>query len=211
MSSLRLRGAPLTEALAAALVAAYALLWTTGSLDDAVKIGALVPAGWTGDVGGGLIPTVLTPLSSAFLHANLLHLLLNTVILVFCGGAVERSRGHAALGLLLLVGAFAASVFQVALSPHSMVPVIGASGAISAVIAAYALVGGTSRARQLGPLPPSVVNALWLFAAWVGLNVVQGSLFKTMGLSLAVGAHIGGFAAGLMIIPFTKARRGQAR
>lgn len=201
-----MRGAPLTEALAIALCAAHALFWATGSLAEAVDAGALVPARMVGDVAGGLLPVWLTPLSSAFLHANLLHLTFNAVVLVYCGAAVERSHGPGRLGLLLLVGAYAASLFQVAFSPHSTAPVIGASGAISAVIAAYALLGGAGRAKRLGPLSPALVNALWLFAAWVGLNVLQGSLFQTVGLSLAVGAHIGGFAAGLILMPLMSRR-----
>ncbi len=203
---MRVRGAPLTEALAVALCAAHTLFWVTGSFGEAVNAGALVPARIVGEVGGGLVPVWLTSLSSAFLHANLLHLAFNAVVLVYCGAAVERSHGPGRLGLLLLVGAYAASVFQVTFAPHSTVPVIGASGAISAVIAAYALLSGTGRARRLGPLSPALVNALWLFAAWVGLNILQGILFETVGLSLAIGAHIGGFAAGLILMPLMSRR-----
>lgn len=204
MNAWRLRGAPLTEAVAAALVAGHLLFWVTGTLDQAVSVGALVPARLIGDVGGGAVPAWLTPLSSAFLHGNWLHLTFNTVLLVYCGLAVERLRGSGALAVLLLVGAYAAALAQVAPAPHSTVPVIGASGAVSAVLAACALLTGTGRGKRLGPLSPALVNALWLFIAWVGLNVLQGSLFETMGLSLAVGAHIGGFAAGFVVTPLLK-------
>lgn len=182
-----------------ALVAAHLLFWFTASLEEAVFAGALVPARILGDVPAGLIPVWLTPVSSAFLHANLLHLGFNTLLLVYCGATVERVWGAARLCWMLLAGCYGAAAVQVAFDPHAMSPVIGASGAVSALIASYALLHPSPRVAAIGPFSPSTVQAAWLFVAWVALNVLQGVAFGTIGLALAVGAHIGGFAVGLLL------------
>ncbi len=197
----RLPGAPLTEALAVAILAAQALFWATGSLDQAVAEGALVAARVTGLMAPGAVPTWLTPLSCVFLHANLLHLGFNLLLLVYCGARVERVLGAGRTALMVLLGAYGAAAVQVALAPSSPGPVIGASGAISALIAAYALLHGPQRARRIGPFGPAPVRAAWLFAAWIALNLMQGFVFGSMGTALAVGAHIGGFLVGLIATP----------
>ena len=80
----------------------------------------------------------------------------------------------------------------------SPVPMIGASGAISAIVGAYALLFGERRARRIGPVPADVVHIAWLAAAWVGIQLLIGA--AGMGdVTVAIGAHIGGFAAGLVL------------
>ena len=199
MSRLRLREAPLTEALTAALVAAHLLFLLTGSLTDAVLEAALVPARITGVMPAGVVPALLTPVSSAFLHANLLHLGFNLLLLVFCGLQVEPVLGSGRTAILLTIGAYGAAAAEVALHPSLPEPVIGASGALSALIAAYALYFGPQRGRAFGPISAATVRALWLGAAWVALNVAQAWAFGTIGTGIAVGEHIGGFAVGLLL------------
>ena len=207
----RLAGAPLTEALSIAVVAAHVLLWATGADNQAVAEGALVAARVTGWMAPGAVPTVLTPLSSAFLHANLLHLAFNLLLLVYCGAQVERRIGSGGTGWMLLFGAYGAAAVQVALNPTSPDPVIGASGAISALIAAYALLHGRQRSARIGPFGPALVRGVWLLAAWTALNVLQAFVFGSMGTALAIGAHIGGFAVGLVATPLlARSRRERA-
>lgn len=191
--------APLIEALTVAIVGAHLLFWVTGSATDAILEGALVPGRLTGGVLPGLVPPLLTPLSSFFLHDGLLHLLFNTVILAFCGLLVEARLGTARTGFLLLVGCYGAALAEVVWQPEAAVPIVGASGGISALIAAYALLAGSARGRAIGPLSQNVVQALWLGAAWVGLNLLQGVAFGLMGTNIAVASHIGGFAVGLIL------------
>jgi membrane associated rhomboid family serine protease len=76
---------------------------------------------------------------------------------------------------------------------------VGASGAISAVLGAFALLFGRNKVKVASPALATLVNALWLGAAWIVLNILIGLTFETSGLRLAVAAHIGGFIAGLIL------------
>jgi membrane associated rhomboid family serine protease len=76
---------------------------------------------------------------------------------------------------------------------------VGASGAISALLGAYALLFGRNKVRIAHPGLATFVNALWLGAAWVGLQILVGLTFETTGLRIAIAAHIGGFVAGLLL------------
>jgi membrane associated rhomboid family serine protease len=145
-----------------------------------------------------LLPVWVTPLSATLIHGGLAHLALNLVMFVFCGRQVERALGAGPLVLLYVVGAYAAALGQWAFGPDAMVPMIGASGAISAIIAAYALLYGERRSRRLGPLSADLVHALWLGATWVGIQLLMG-IAGIGGVSIAIGAHIGGFLAGLVL------------
>ena len=149
------------------------------------------------------VPAWLTPLSCTLVHAGLAHLVLNLVMLGFCGAQVERVLGTRALLLLYFIGAYAAALGQWLLAPMSVVPVIGASGAISAVVGAYALLFGQRRAEAIGPIPGGVVHVVWLAAAWIGIQALIGfagmGLPGTGGAAVAVGAHTGGFIAGLAL------------
>ena len=98
---------------------------------------------------------------------------------------------------------------QVAIGPGSVVPVIGASGAISAVFAAYALLfarTGEDPATFLGlHISGETVRALRYAALWVGLQLLTAVAFNTPGQSgIAIWAHIGGFLAGLLLAPLLK-------
>lgn len=191
--------APLIEALTVAVVGAHLLFWLTGSASDAIMEGALVPGRLTGNVVPGLVPPFLTPLSSFFLHDGLLHLVFNTVILAFCGLIVEERLGTSRMALLLVAGCYGAALAEVIWQPGAAVPIIGASGGLSALIAAYALMSGSRRGRAIGPLSQNVVQAIWLGVAWVALNLLQGVAFGVMGTQIAIAAHIGGFAVGLVL------------
>ena len=94
--------------------------------------------GFAGDVPG-LVPVILTPLSATLVHGGPVHLAFNLVTLVYCGVATERALGSRGIVVLYLLGAYAACVAQWAVGPQSPVPMIGASGAASAIIGAYAL------------------------------------------------------------------------
>jgi membrane associated rhomboid family serine protease len=154
------------------------------------------------------IPAFLTPLSSAFVHAGMLHLFSNLLILGFTGRETERAIGRRGLMLLYVVGAYAAAFAQWLPDPMSVTPMVGASGAASAVVGAYALLYGRSRAIAIGPVPAIVVTALWLAAAWIGVNLLGAFALKLAGIALAAAAHIGGFIAGLALAwPLLKWRR----
>ena len=152
-----------------------------------------------GRAGSSPIAALLTPLSATLVHAGIAHLLLNLLILLFCGRAVETILGGPALVFLYVVGAFAAAAAHFAVDPGDTVPMVGASGAISAVIGAYAILFGRNRVRLANPLAALLVNALWLAAAWILLQLLVGFTFETAGARIAVAAHIGGFLTGLVL------------
>lgn len=149
------------------------------------------------------MPAWLTPLTCTLIHANLAHLVLNLVMFAYCGAQAERALGWRGIAVLYVVGAYAAALGQWSLAPASIVPVIGASGAISAIVAAYALLFGQREVKPLGPIPGRVVHVLWLAAAWIGIQLLIG--YAGMGVpgaggaQVAIGAHIGGFIAGLVL------------
>jgi membrane associated rhomboid family serine protease len=145
------------------------------------------------------VPAWLTPLSSTIVHGGALHVGLNLLMLVWCGSKVERVLGAGPLVLLYVVGAYTAAVAQWLASPMSPTPMIGASGAISAVIGAFAISFGQQKRIVASPSLNRSLNALWLLAAWVVLQMMTGLLAGTQGYLLATPAHIGGFIAGLLL------------
>jgi membrane associated rhomboid family serine protease len=144
-------------------------------------------------------PVFLTPLTATLVHSNLMHLGFNMLILLWCGTQVERVLGVVGLVILYVVGAYAAAAAQWALDPMASVPVIGASGAISAVIGAYALSFGRARAFTNNLRLNRWINVVWLMIAWAVLQAMMGWLGDQQGYLLATPAHVGGFAAGLLL------------
>ena len=189
-----------TIVLAGVTALAWMLAAAIGASDTAAALWGFIPARFSGFVDiSGAVPALLTPLSSALVHGGLLHLAFNLLMLVWCGSAVERVLGRGALLLLYGVGAYTAATAQWLVDPASIVPVIGASGAISAVIGAFALSFGEARALTRSPRLNRLINAAWLLAAWVVLQMMVGMLAGSRGLLLATPAHVGGFLAGLLM------------
>ncbi|WP_375428690.1 rhomboid family intramembrane serine protease [uncultured Sphingomonas sp.] len=172
----------------------------SGWLPYAAVMGGFIPERFAGlampEELGTAVPAVLTPLSATLIHGGVAHLLLNLLMLGFCGLATERAIGSAGLVVLYVAGAYAAAAGQWLIGGGG--PMIGASGAISAIVAAYTLFYGQNRARRIGPVPGSLVHVAWLAAAWIGIQLLVGAV-GIGGASIAVGAHIGGFLAGLTL------------
>jgi membrane associated rhomboid family serine protease len=166
-------------------------------------IGGFVPARFGSAIAiPNALPFWLTPLSAALLHGGIFHLAFNMLMLLWCGRQVEAALGGKLFGLLYLAGAYAAALGQWALDPGSTIPMIGASGAISAVIGMYALVFSEQRVRGIGPISGTVVRAVWLAAAWIGIQALIGFGLSGGiggGAGVAIGAHMGGFLAGLLL------------
>ena len=189
--------ARLTLALTLVTAAAFALTELFGLRDWAVAWGGFIPARFSFPTDGSAAPVWLTPLTATLVHANILHLGLNLLILVFCGRPTEAVLGRAGIAILYVVGAYAAAGAQYAMGPEAMTPMIGASGAVSAVLGAYAVLFGRNRVKIANPTIALWVNALWLMAAWIGLQLIVA--LAAPGLGIAVAAHIGGFVAGVIL------------
>ncbi len=145
------------------------------------------------------VPALLTPLSSTLVHGGILHLAMNLVMLGFTGQQAERAVGRTGIFVLYGVGAYAAAFAQWLPDPQSVIPMVGASGAASAVVGAYSLLFGRSRAKAIGPIPAQAVHVLWLAVAWTLINLMVAYAFLGAGVAVAAAAHIGGFIAGLLL------------
>lgn len=194
--------APLVTGYALVCVIVFVLLWITGFQVDAIVRAGFIPARFGNELilpPGTMIPFILTPLSSALLHGGVLHIVFNVIVLLFIGRQLEAPLGSKAMAVLLLVGAYGGALAQFLADPQSAVPMIGASGAISALIAVYALIFSRSQASAIGPIPGHWVRALWLAAAWIGLQLLIGLAGGGGFGAVAIWAHVGGFLAGLLL------------
>ncbi|MCI4589977.1 rhomboid family intramembrane serine protease [Sphingobium sp. BYY-5] len=202
---MRLPAGRATNGIAAISIAAFLILTLTGRVDDAAIIGGFIPAR-LGDPallqGMAAVPDWLTPLSCTLIHAGWLHIAFNMLMLLFCGRQVEHVLGWGGTLLLYGVGAYAACLAQWAIDPASTNPMVGASGAISAIIATYALLYSQQQVRKVGPLSANMVRVLWLAAGWIAIQLMIGVAtsggFGDLG-QIAIAAHIGGFLAGLIL------------
>jgi membrane associated rhomboid family serine protease len=186
------------------MVAFTALAWVLTALagysDQAAYALGFIPLRMTTPVGGfAAVPAFLTPLTATVVHSGLIHLGFNLLMLVWCGAAVERVLGATGVVILYLVGAYAAAAAQWALDPMGTTPMVGASGAISAVMGAFALSFGRAKAFTSNLRVNRWINVAWLLVAWVALQVMMGWLAGGQGYLLATPAHVGGFAAGLLL------------
>ena len=164
-----------------------------------VAWGGFVPAEVGAGDGVSDVLAWLTPLTSAFIHANWLHLGVNLLMFVYCGRPTEAVLGPVALAILYLVGAYAAAAAQYFVDPQSGLPMIGASGAVSAVLGAYAMLFGRNKVKIANPTLALWVHALWLLAAWIVLQLLVGIILGGAGIAIAFAAHIGGFFVGLLL------------
>jgi membrane associated rhomboid family serine protease len=160
-----------------------------------------------------LQPAWLSVFTSMFLHGDLLHLGSNMLYLWIFGNNVEDALGHARFLLFYLLCGLIAAGVQVLVSAGSLVPMVGASGAIAGVLGAYYVKFPHARVRcvvflfffiTVVMLPAGLVLLIW-FLIQV-LNSVQPSAYGSQG-GVAVFAHIGGFLAGWALIRRFEPRR----
>ncbi|OGU28711.1 MAG: rhomboid family intramembrane serine protease [Ignavibacteria bacterium GWA2_55_11] len=178
---------------------------------------AVIPARITfsWESGIGVMPALATFFSAMFLHGGWLHLLGNMLYLWVFGDNVEDKLGHVRYVVFYFVCGIAATLVHVVIEPGSGVPTVGASGAISGVLAAYLLLFPRARVVTLIPvfifLQVAELPALIVLGFWFVLQFFNGLLslgMNTAGMGgVAWWAHIGGFAAGfLLVIPLRKYR-----
>ena len=187
-----------------AISAVTALAWLIAAVVDptgkVAYVMGFIPARFSGLVTLlYAVATFLTPLSATLAHASLVHLGFNLLVFLWCGAQVERVLGKSGLIILYIAGAYASALLQWVASPTSIVPMIGASGAISAVIGAFALSFGRAKAFTSNLRINRWINVAWLMVSWIILQVMMGWLAGGQGYLLATPAHIGGFAAGLLL------------
>jgi membrane associated rhomboid family serine protease len=222
-----LRTPVVTYALLFILLAVWVLIQGAG---DGLKVAMTVcnlglvpgeitgqaPVGFAVPLGQGLACVVdrepinwLTPLTSMFLHGGWGHLLGNALFLWVFGNNVEDSMGRGRFLVFYLSCGLAAAAAQVLVGPSSPVPMVGASGAISGVLGGYLLLYPRVQVKVLFFIVIFVqiirVPAYLVLLLWIGFQVLSGlpqlmSVDPDVSGGTAFWAHIGGFAAGLLLI-----------
>jgi membrane associated rhomboid family serine protease len=188
-----------TNIIAALTALAWVIALALGQTEQAAYQLGFIPLRMTQSMVSAAVPAALTPLTATLVHSGLVHLGFNLLMLLWCGTAVERTIGPVGLVILYVVGAYAAAAAQWAADPAGIVPTVGASGAISAVVGAYALSFGRAKAFTNNLRFNRWINVAWLLAAWIVLQMMMGWLAGGQGYLLATPAHVGGFAAGLLL------------
>jgi len=201
---MRLPPARATIAIAAITALAWAAAVVAGQTDRIAMLAGFIPARVDGLDVTGAAPVWLTPLSATLVHAGIWHIGFNLLMIVFCGRLVEASVGPGGVIVAYLVGAYVACAAQYVVAPHSGIPMIGASGAGSALIGAYSLLYSNRRMNGWGPFSGQFLQIIWLAVAWIGIQLLldfaSGDVpGMPQGALIAAPAHVGGFLAGLAL------------
>jgi membrane associated rhomboid family serine protease len=162
------------------------------------------------DPGLVVVPAWATVFTSMFLHGGWMHLIGNMLFLWIFGNNVEDVMGHGRFIVFYLLCGVAAAMAQALPDPQAVLPMIGASGAISGVLGAYLLLFPHARVLvgiPLGFLIYTVyMPAAFVLVLWFGLQLLNSWLAGDREGGVAFGAHIGGFLAGMLLIPVFKRR-----
>ena len=154
-------------------------------------------------------PVVITLLTSMFIHGGFLHVGANMLFLWIFGDNVEDAMGHLKFLLFYLVCGAAGGMAEIALDRSSLVPIIGASGAISGVMGAYVVLfpRGMIRVAALIVIIPLIFRlpAIIVIGLWFVIQALSG--YASLGMDDVQGgtaffAHIGGFLAGIVLVWF---------
>jgi membrane associated rhomboid family serine protease len=140
-------------------------------------------------------PVFLGLLFSMFLHGSLAHLFGNMLFLWVFGNNIEDSRGRLRFALLYFVGGIMSDLAHILVDPDSTVPVVGASGAIAAVMGAYLALYPRMRIKVITPwMGLRKVSASWVLGLWIASQF----LIMSENSGVAWGAHVGGFVVGFL-------------
>lgn len=152
------------------------------------------------------IPPSFTLITSMFLHGGWMHLLGNMLYLWIFGNNIEDVLGHSRFLVFYIVIGLIAVMSHALPNPTSTLPMIGASGAISGILGAYLLLFPKAKVLVLIPLgfiaPIVRIPALYVLGFWFVMQIASSVLSDSSGGGVAWGAHVGGFVAGIILLPF---------
>jgi membrane associated rhomboid family serine protease len=143
------------------------------------------------------LPVYFNFLSSMFMHGGWAHLLGNMLFLWIFGDNIEDRLGHIRYVLFYLVCGIAAALGQIVMDSGSVIPMLGASGAISGVLGGYVLLFPRRRVKAFIFRFLTEVPAYVAIGLWIGYQLILGYMTDPGTGGVAYGAHIGGFIAGL--------------
>jgi membrane associated rhomboid family serine protease len=146
------------------------------------------------------LPVYFNFLSSMFMHGDIMHLGGNLLFLWIFGDNIEDRIGHVRYAIFYIICGFAAAIAQIIMGPSSIIPMLGASGAISGVMGGYVLLFPHKRVRAFILRFLTEVPAYAAVGIWIVYQIVLGYLSPSEGGGVAYAAHIGGFFAGLALI-----------
>jgi membrane associated rhomboid family serine protease len=154
------------------------------------------------------LPFWSTLITSMFLHGGWMHLGGNMLYLWIFGDNLNKVMGHVRYLLFYMVCGIAAGLAHVAFNSGSNVPSVGASGAISGVLGGYMLLFPRNRVRVMMRGGITAVPAYVMLGLWIVIQIVSGAMDQGgEGGGVAFMAHIGGFAAGLLLVKLFAAGR----
>jgi membrane associated rhomboid family serine protease len=169
----------------------------TGQLDQADRLAGLVPVALTSGGIPGALPAPLTLVTSMFLHGNLMHVFGNMLFLFVFGDDIEEVLGHwRFLGFYLACGICGGLAFVLS-DPGSTTVLIGASGAVAGVIAAYLMFRPCAKVTCLLGVIPLRIRAYWVIGSWALWQVIEASIRQQDGV--AYWAHVGGLVSGAVL------------
>ena len=149
------------------------------------------------------IPASFSLITSMFLHGGFMHLIGNMWYLWIFGNNIEDAMGHGRFILFYVISGVVAAMTHAFTDPGSVIPMIGASGAISGVLGAYLLLYPRARVLTLVPIWIFIrliyLPAVFLLGFWFLIQIYSGSI-SSAGGGVAWFAHIGGFIAGMVLI-----------
>ena len=157
-----------------------------------------------------VIPPSATLFTSMFLHGGWMHLIGNMLYLWIFGDNVEDAMGHVKFVIFYVLCGLAAAFTQAIPEPNSIIPMVGASGAISGVLGAYLLLYPHAKVLVFVPLgffsrvmhlPAGIVLGLWFVLQFLS------NVFSKGGGGVAFRAHIGGFIAGMLLVAVFKRKQ----
>lgn len=145
----------------------------------------------------GPSPIYLTLFTALFMHASILHIAGNMLFLYIFGDNIERAFGSIRYLLFYVACGLVANLAMVLMNPESVVPNLGASGAIAGVLAAYLVLFPGNRVRVLAgywltTVPAAIMIGLWIVVQFLSLGGQQDR-------GVAYGAHVSGFLFGLLV------------
>ena len=145
-------------------------------------------------------PVYFNFLTSMFMHANVAHIFGNMLFLWIFGDNIENLIGHVRYAAFYILCGFAAALAQVLMGPDSVIPMLGASGAISGVLGGYILLFPQRPVRAVIFYFFTTVPAYVAIGIWILYQLIVGFMTPASDGGVAYTAHIGGFIVGLALI-----------